>query len=75
MSDRSIPEATAADVEVNTFAVRLSAVSAGINPDHPDVARFLEREVEVRAQKDAEIRWLREMIHDPERMRRLHGKA
>ena len=62
MSGRTWPEPVEEDRRVARIGLRIQAGSYGLDVDDPAVHAFIEHQVEVLAEKSAEIRWLRKKL-------------
>lgn len=65
MAERTIPEPHEDEITVEKVAMRFQVSNSGLDWDNPKVQKLVEQVVASNAQKAAEIRWLRNMIHDP----------
>lgn len=72
MSERTIPEPTDTDQAMARSGMRFSVQRAGLDWDDPKVQDFVEQVTRVQAQMSAEIRFLRNIIHDPRNCKSLN---
>ena len=69
MGDRTIPEPSKDIQDAMLHAVRSQAMSIGnLDPSEPNVAKFIEHQAAVVAQLNAEVLWLRNILHIPNRI-------
>lgn len=71
MGERTIPEPTDTDIAMQTSALRFSVERAGLDWDDPQVRDLAIQCIKVQAQMNAEIRFLRNIIHDPRNCKSL----
>jgi hypothetical protein len=64
MADRVIPMPHQDEISVARTAIGVQAERFGLDVSDPKFQEFMEHEVTVKAQMMAEIRWLRNMMHD-----------
>jgi len=65
---RTIPEPTEDEITVARVAMRFTVAQTALDWDDPEVQRLVDLVVASSAQRAAEIRWLRNMTHNPERL-------
>lgn len=65
MTSRTIPEPSQDEVTIARTAVTNQAGFAGLDVQSEQMTAFLNSLAAVQAQHMAEIRWLRNMTHDP----------
>ena len=63
MAVRTIPEPTNTDFSVALTGLRVQAERFGVNRSTPAMNAFMQHQAEVLAQLNAEVRWLRNIIH------------
>jgi hypothetical protein len=65
MGAATIPPPHEDEVWMARTALNTTAERAGLDINDPAVAKFINIQVGVNAQKMAECRWLNNMVHDP----------
>lgn len=61
----TIPQPNHNDISNAQITVKNMVSRSGLNSDDPGVQRLVDDTVAVLAQQTAEIRWLRNIVHEP----------